>query len=231
MIRRCGVDLGVGNDGGPKWVQNEKWGRGTCPSSIFSDHSKGGLSDGGTPMDEVEPFSDFFARTMNALPEEKRYAGPLQAAAERHGLSLERVKSEFQSFKQYIREDYDGVTPVCSFVDDANGQTWDCVPFAQQRGVRGARAKGLLIDDQLFASPRAAAEPRGLPMPGSFPPGATRSTAGPTTSTNLPRPQCPEGTIPVLRITLGSMIPYGTLDHFRSFNKAGPPTQGTSPRG
>lgn len=176
-------------------------------------------------MDEVEPFSDFFARTAKARPEEERYAEAIRAAAKRHGLSLERVTSEFQRMKDFILDHYRGVTPVGRPIG-VDGQTFDCVPFDQQAAVRAARAAGLAIDASLA---QGAVEPSGVPVSGIFPPGAPRSTAAPSAPKNPHPPQCPAGTVPLLRITLESMIPFGTLERY--FYKAGPPLEGTLPRG
>jgi hypothetical protein len=181
-------------------------------------------------MDQVEPFAEFLARTANARPEQ--YSEAIRAAAERHGLSPERARAEFERMKSYILSYYEGVTPVRSFLNTA-GQPVDCVPFEQQRTVRAARAAGYPTEVspptpvmiQGISLPRNAA-PLSAPVSGnSLPPGATRSSAPPSPSSSPQPPQIPPGTVPLLRITLDRLVPLGTLDRF--FHKSvGPPTTG-----
>jgi hypothetical protein len=174
-------------------------------------------------MDQVEPFTEFLTRTANARPEQ--YAEAISAAAQRHGLSVERVAAEFERMKNYILSYYEGIRPVCSFLN-ASGQPVDCIPFEQQPSVRAAHAAGYPTE----VTPPTPAPTPGISLPtdvepllapvsgSSLPPDATRppDSASPASS---PRPiQIPPGTVPLLRVTLNRMIQLGTFESF--FRKA-----------
>ena len=170
-------------------------------------------------MEQVEPFADFLARTANARPE--HYSAAIRAAAEHHGLSLERATVEFDRMKSYILSYYEGVTPVCSVLTTA-GQPVDCVPFDQQPTVRAARAAGYPTD----VTPPMPAPILGNSMPpdsslpsapisgDSMPPDTTLSPAMRSQLSSAQPSQIPPGTVPLLRITLERLIPLGTLDNF-----------------
>jgi hypothetical protein len=179
-------------------------------------------------MEQVEPFADFLARTESARPEQ--YSEALCVAAQRHGLSPERAAVEFERMKRYILSYYEGVTPVCSFLSTA-GQPVDCVPFDQQPAVRAARAAGYPTD--VLAPTPAAISGISLPVDvasvtipvsgSSLPPGTKLSPASQIPSSSSQPPQIPQGTVPLLRITLDRLIPLGTFDSF--FHKTvGAPT-------
>jgi hypothetical protein len=178
-------------------------------------------------MDQVEPFTEFLARTANARPEQ--YSDAIRAAAERHGLSVERVTAEFERMKDYILRYYEGVRPICSFLNAA-GQAVDCVPFQEQPSVRAARAAGYPTE---VVPPTPAAipgislpsdvEPLSPPVSGSsLPPNATRPPASSSRSSSPRPPQVPPGTVLLLRVTLDRLIPLGTFESY--FHKTvGPP--------
>lgn len=170
-------------------------------------------------MDQVEPFTEFLARTAEARPEQ--YSDAVRAAAESHGLPIEKGAAEFERMKSYILSYYQGVRPVRSFLNAA-GQAVDCVPFEQQPTVRAARAAGYLIE---VSPPTPAATP-GMSLPddagplsapvsgSSLPPNATRSSASPSPPSSPEPSQVPPGTVPLLRVTLDRLIPLGTVDNF-----------------
>jgi hypothetical protein len=169
-------------------------------------------------MNQVEPFTEFLARTANARPEQ--YSDLIRAAAERGGLPVEKVTAEFERMKSYIVGHYEGVRPAHSFLNAA-GQPVDCVPFEQQPTARAARAAGYPTD----VSPPTPAAIRGISPPndagplsasrsGSSPPPEARSPASPSSSASAQPSQCPPGTVPLLRVTLDRLIPLGTLDNF-----------------
>ena len=128
-----------------------------------------------------------FDRFIAAVAEARpeQYADDLEAGARAAGVTLETARAEFERMKKYLLSHYEGVHPVGSFLD-SNGQTIDCVPFEQQPTVRAAIKRGIKV-------PRPA--PRPLPA-------------------SAPKPVCPEGTVPMLRITLQQLARHGTLDHF-----------------
>jgi hypothetical protein len=170
-------------------------------------------------MDQVEPFTEFLARTAKARPEQ--YSDAIRAAAESHGLPIKRATAEFERMKSYILSYYQDVRPVRSFLN-AVGQAVDCVPFEQQPTVRAARAAGYLTE---VSPPTPAAIP-GMSLPNdvgplaapvsgsSLPPDAKRSSASPSAPSSPQPPQVPPGTVPLLRVTLDRLIPLGTLDNF-----------------
>jgi hypothetical protein len=147
-------------------------------------------------MSEPEPFDRFITRTAAARPEDFHDARP--AAAEPAEAGPAADVGEFERMRAYILNFYEGVRPVRSFID-AGGSPIDCVPFEQQPSVRAANAAGLHI-----AAP--------APSPARKGRGARR-----------PAP-CPEGTVPMVRITLERLIPYGTLEnYFSKTHQAAPP--------
>jgi hypothetical protein len=174
-------------------------------------------------MERVEPFQDFLARTSNASPEQ--YSTALRWAASRYGLSADKSTEEFERMKAFVLSYYEGITPVCSFLNSA-GQPVDCVPFDQQPAARAARTAGYKTD---VSPPTPAAisgishpdDPATLSTPASgvsLAPGAAQSTSSPRPSEGSAPPQIPPGTVPLVRVTLERLIPLGTLERF--FHKA-----------
>jgi hypothetical protein len=158
-------------------------------------------------MSEIEPFAEFLARTRAARPEE--YAEAIRAGAAFSGREPEAVAAEFERMKQYILTYYEGVQPVGGFLSPS-GQAIDCVPFDQQPTVRAARAAGYKV-----TPPHSPPNPPEQPPPaaarrqGHTGAAAAGQEAGPSGTH-----RCPEGTIPLLRITLDRLLRLGGLENF-----------------
>jgi hypothetical protein len=146
-------------------------------------------------MSAIVPFKKFLEETAAARPEQ--YADALEAAARQVGITPEAARAEFERMKAHILSYYEGVEPVGSF-QDRNGQTIDCVPFEQQPAVRAALAEG---------RPVARKAPR--------PPGVAGEPAH-HLHVREARPHllCPEGAVPIVRLTLDRLIRAGTLDNY-----------------
>jgi hypothetical protein len=180
-------------------------------------------------MQQVEPFVEFLARTSKARPEE--YSEAIHASAIQHGLSNAKVISEFQRMKGYILSYYEGVSPLCSFLN-LDGITFDCVPTEQQPTYRAARDAGYQVDVKPpkpapfvgISTPTDTAQESSVPSSGiSSPPGSTVSSSMPSPFSTS-SPSCvPQGTVALRRISLENLISFGTLDNF--FHK----THGTTP--
>jgi hypothetical protein len=155
-------------------------------------------------MKTIEPFETFIARTTSAIPDQ--YAVALQAVASRAGISSDDAHVEFERMKAYILKYYEGVQPHCSYLDESSNVI-DCVPFEQQPAYRAALKSG-----------------HGDITP---PPHAQKSTVKPVFSVGeqAQSPEraatgsgrctvCPPNTVPLPRVTLEQLIPFGTLDNY-----------------
>jgi hypothetical protein len=145
-------------------------------------------------MSHPVPFDVFLAETAAARPEQ--FAAALQAAARQAGVSPEVARAEFERMKEHILSYYQEVQPVGSFLD-ADGQTIDCVPFEQQPSVRTAIAEG-------HAVARTAPPPPRL---------AGKHSHGPRPQPAMPL-ICPDGAVPIVRLTLERLLRFGTLDNY-----------------
>jgi hypothetical protein len=121
-----------------------------------------------------------------------------RARAEQYlNLPLNAVQDEnaFAEMRAYLMRYYDGITPAGGFVD-AGGSIFDCIPIEQQLSLRGRSVS--------VAAP-------------SDPPGSDRNAhAAPTGRVGTET--CPQGTIPIRRLTLEELCRFPTLADF--FRKA-----------
>lgn len=168
-------------------------------------------------MHQLVPFADFLDRTRAARFED--HERELVAAARRFGLQVD-ARAEFQKMKDYIlRTIYKDVHPVSSHLDGA-GHPIDCIPFEQQPGVRAAALAGHVIQrtppPPLMPDPAAeASPPTTAPPPSTIPPppeSPKHQDEG--RPREAPAPPCPEGTIPMRRITLEEVVRSGSLEHY-----------------
>jgi hypothetical protein len=174
-------------------------------------------------MSDFISFDEFLDRTaaaradhlLKSLQAHYQYAIP-----DRKGIKppkLEDFEPEFDRMKKYILSRYQGAKAEHTFVD-GNGNFIDCIPFEQQSTVRTALAEGLKVT-------RKPPEPPGLALrlidPMKRPPVPTPIVA--PLRRGLIDPfghpiACPDGLVPVRRITLSVMSRFGTFDRF--FQKA-----------
>jgi hypothetical protein len=165
-------------------------------------------------MPPIEPFDQFLARTAAASPDD--YADDLRTTAKRCRISPEGAVAEFERMKAHLLRYYEGVRPVYSCLDAA-GQVVDCVPFEQQPSVRAAAAAGY---PQTLPPKRP--RPTSTAPAVASPPDAALPAATPASEPTECRALCPDGTVPLLRLTLERLLRHGTLDNF--FRKVPPGT-------
>jgi hypothetical protein len=114
----------------------------------------------------------------------------------------------FEEMKKYLRDYNEDVTVEHSFVDE-NGQIFDCVPIRQQASLKNVRYAKIAKPVDL---PKFAGQVRSE--------GAevkTRSSAQASQAPNDKfgnQKKCPEGTVPVRRVTLEELSRFETLRHF-----------------
>lgn len=151
--------------------------------------------------------SRFLERTSASKHEDLRTLEGSQVADE----------NELEKMRQHILNKYEGMDVPHSYIDEA-GQVWDCVPIEQQPSLRGSQT--------------GVAKPPDGPLP--KPPKEGASKAILIEPNNLPgktdgfgnEMRCPDGTIPMRRVTLIEMARFRTLRDF--FQKA--PNGGQHPR-
>jgi hypothetical protein len=117
-------------------------------------------------------------------------------------------RAAFREMQDHIDKLYDGVTVVQSY-EDIGGQVIDCIPIEQQPGLRNARSP-MPTPPDLSGKRTSQHDPisRAVPAPTLDRHGNVRS--------------CPQGTIPMRRITLDELVRFENLDSF--FRKYPPAT-------
>ncbi len=140
-----------------------------------------------------------------------------RAAAVSAAAGDDTAEAEFRRMKDYVLKYYKGVKAEHTFLDVA-GNFVDCIPFEQQATVRAAKAAGLKVPKA--PPPHRPAEVR-RPKNG-------RTGFGPDTSPVISPVRrgtvdlfgnsrdCPEGTVPLRRVTIARLAWYGTFAHFFS---------------
>jgi hypothetical protein len=138
---------------------------------------------------------------------------------DREGVAVKSEK-DFEAMKAHIVDLYQGVTPTHSYMTP-DGQYIDCIPFAQQPGLRNAAAHEKVMP---VPPPAPAAPPGGLDGKPTVP--AKPAGQGGKDPFGNER-SCPKGSIPMPRVTLETMTRFPTLDAFfgRGLKKAPPQTR------
>jgi hypothetical protein len=143
-----------------------------------------------------------------------------KAASARVAIKDDVAEKEFEQMKRYVLDFYRGVRATHTFMDSA-GNFIDCVPFEQQPSVRAEREAGRNVAFTSRAPTLYEHRRRGDPM-----------KFGPDVSPiNSPlrrglrdvfgnRRACPEGSVPMRRVTLARLAWHGKLEAF--FHKAPP---------
>lgn len=111
--------------------------------------------------------------------------------------------AEFEKMRRHILSLYEGISARHSFVENG-GSYIDCIPIDQQPGARAAGGK--IAEPPAFFSK-------------STPPAAGRKLVEPPLRRGRKdsfgnEQYCPDGTIPMRRITLEEMSRFKSLDHF-----------------
>lgn len=147
------------------------------------------------------PFSDFY----------KSLAVVKTADLLKHKFA--RVKSEdhAEEMRRHLIAYYQAVSPTHSFVDKFK-QTWDCIPVNQQPSLKGS-GTGPARPPQKVVESKTRRSSDSLLVPPPFNRKGNRGNAALS---------CPEGSIPLRRITPEEIAGFETLeDYFRKTPKAG----------
>jgi hypothetical protein len=141
-----------------------------------------------------------------------------------------RVADEgaFQSMKAHVLSLYRGIDIKRSFLGRSGQEVADCVPIDQQPGLRGQ------------ALPRELPPPFDLPV--ASPDAASPDQANPQTPVDIAltpgekdrlnnEMYCPEGQIPMRRVTLDEITKFKSLDEFLHRGKRPPPLGGREQSG
>lgn len=136
--------------------------------------------------------------------------------------ALSKVAHEdaFEEMKAYILKLYDNAEVQHSFVDE-NGSIFDCIPIEQQPSLRGSSESVPKAPDLPQPELRSGPEDERKASLIASPLGPDRRDQYGNTM------NCPNGTIPMRRITVENLTRFETLKHF--FRK-GPGEEGRPPR-
>lgn len=136
------------------------------------------------------PFTDF----LNSLEKEPTSKG----------LQVFKIKSatdeEAEMMRSYLQTYYQGSTAIHSYMD-SDGQIWDCIPIEQQPCLNKAITKSILPTPDY---------PGDVTVPITNDP-FRKNTGKDPFGNNL---YCPDGYIPVKRITLEKLVRFKTLSAF-----------------
>lgn len=166
------------------------------------------------------------------IPSFRAFLDSLQSAqhAEYAGLTASRVAHEgaFAEMQAHLVQLYENVDAPHSFVDET-GAIFDCIPIEQQPGLRGTSESVPTAPDlpPLESDVEAQAAARGGLQEERRDELATSPLGPERTDYHGNVMQCPEGTVPVRRITLEDLSRFETLQDF--FRK-GPQGVGRPPR-
>ncbi len=151
-----------------------------------------------TPADSLVPFSQFVGGLKKPTPQ-----------ATLGGVNS-RVKSSaaLEEMRQHLLKQYSDVAVAHSFVE--NEQTFDCVPVAQQPGVRLQGLKTIAAPP--LTAPSAVIGPRPTSETVSGPT-ATQSAAGGTDKFGNAQ-TCAKGAIPMRRVTMQELARFENLQKF-----------------
>jgi len=164
--------------------------------------NKGGLVP--NPDDKPFPsFKDFKDSVMSA------YAEPLAASGP------EQPDNKLREMRTHLARMYRDIEAEHSFVDE-NGQIFDCVPISQQPGLKGASPASLPDDAPVPIGARKVKKTESAAQ-------SSRIQADKFGNTT----QCPEGTVPIRRLTVEELMRFDSLQQF--FRKT-PRGKGRHPR-
>jgi hypothetical protein len=172
--------------------------------------------------EKITPFKEFIDSVNQAKPE--TFAAAVAAASTTGKRANAQAITEMRA---HILKHYEGVTVQHSFVD-ANGSIFDCVPVEQQPGLRGKETTVPKAPD--LPQP---AEPHAAGAKDERQASHIESPLGPGKVDTLGnKMECPDGTIPMRRLTLEGMSRFESLQQFfqkSPLDKEVRPPQGASP--
>jgi hypothetical protein len=140
-----------------------------------------------------------------------------------------RVANEdaFADMKSHILGLYENVEAAHSFVDET-GAVFDCIPIEQQPALRGSSEGVPKAPDLPPIEPADAAETTALAEQDERRPGIAGSPLGAHRKDMFGNAMhCPQGTIPMRRVTLEDLTRFPTL---QAFMRKGPGGAGRPPR-
>jgi hypothetical protein len=152
------------------------------------------------------PFDEFLKQVASVTLDSHRQSHLALHAAE-------GAPAEFESMRKHILGLYRGVKVAHTFVT-ADGHHVDCIPIEQQPTLRHPALKGHVIQTVPPPNPAPAPPPAGgLQGPGT-PMGVTPHLVKGKHDEYGNEMFCPEGTIPMRRLTLEEMTRFKTLKEF-----------------
>lgn len=129
-----------------------------------------------------------------------------QAASE---IKDDVLESEFNKMKHFVMKRYEHAKSVNTYMD-AGGNFVDCIGFEELQTVKNARAAGHTV---LTAPPAPAMMPGGgRGVTAKSLPTAAKAVAPKDPFLNTMA--CPEGAVPLRRITIGHMARHGKFENF-----------------
>lgn len=163
----------------------------------------------------------------------REFLKTVEAAKHVQFTSLQGVKvaheAAFTAMKDHITKLYQGVEVKHSF-EDENGSIFDCIPVNQQPALKGSSPAKAPSMPPVEKKAVAAATPTGERKPVQI---SAQITAGQKDKYGNVM-SCPEGCIPMRRITLEEMTRFATIQHFflkSPLGEMSPPTADPSSGG
>jgi hypothetical protein len=163
--------------------------------------------------------------TESKIPPFREFIASVQAATHAQARAMPESKvaspDSFAAMKAHILKLYEGVEAKHSFVDD-NGSIFDCIPVEQQPALRGAKS-GVAKAPDLPAPETKAGGPRDERRALE----ARTAVQKDSKDRHGNAMACPEGTIPMRRVSLEELARFETLQQFFQKSPVGggpPPT-------
>jgi hypothetical protein len=165
-------------------------------------------------MPEFLPFAEFIEKTKDAKPARPNQRGFVLNAAPTFASSAEG-RAEIERMRDYVLTYYRGgdIQVPKTYIDSV-GNHFDCIPVDQQPAARGIKPDELKErlrppDYEGLARPLA-------PLAGAAEaPRAIAPQFGPNTMDQLGQSkECPEGCVPIRRLTLGEITQFPRLQEF-----------------
>lgn len=144
----------------------------------------------------ITPFDEFKEALQTAQPQQ--HLGPQSRIANAQA---------FDNIQKHLIDYYQGIDAERSFVDD-NGSIFDCIPTEQQPALRGTTTASVTAPDL----PTIGERPSG-PSEGKKALHVQPLQAGRVDQFGN-KMLCPEGTIPVRRLTIENIARFGSLQEF-----------------
>lgn len=165
------------------------------------------------PTEKEIDFSTFIENT--------KAASHASFAANKIGMKTDPI--EFEKMRQYLLERNEGMVVQHSYVDEG-GVIWDCVPFKEHPAVKkwGQEIKETVVSTRENMDIKRSGEP--VITAQIIPNQKDKDIFGNST-------QCPEGMVPIHRITLSTLTNFRTLNDFWTKGPRNEITDSSTPEG